>query len=981
MANKKISELDSRASLSLSDLLAVGDPTTGYLYKITITDLKSLTGAGVVSFNGRVGAVSPAEGDYTLTQLGDVIITSPSNGQYLQYNGSNWVNATLDLSGYVTLAGSQTITGTKTFAPAHSNGVNAFVAGGFAASQVKATYGANVNDMTFSVGDGFSVVRIGTTAPAMYAALGLNFYGANLSVYGTYNGTANPPGEIRLAGNYGFGTAAIGAYNTAVSTLTIGNSYNSYQYNQIVYARNMVWMHNDASTQPTYSAAAIMNLQSTTKGFVMPRMTTAQRDAIASPIAGLEIYNSSTNKPNYYNGSTWLEPGAISSITFTAPTGFSVSGSPLTSSGTIGLSFAAGYSLPTSVKQSNWDDAYTFVAAFPSQTGNSGKYLTTDGSALSWATVSSYSLPIATASVLGGVKIGSGVSIDAGGVISVSTNYQAPLNGTGFVKASGTTISYDNSTYLTTASAASTYLALSGGTLTGALAGTSATFSGIINANAQAGTANGSINIESSDPTLRFRVTGGSANKRIYEWRAIAAGGAYDYLQLRIWNDAQSSSTELLKIASTGSVWFSPSGSNDDNQIRISNPSTSYKDLQWRNSDNNKMWIWSKRVASDGDHFAAWYYNGTTYNSAPNLYLKTDGTTLLGTTSGISGGGTLQVNGNVNINGVFQINGTTIGGGGGAGVTGSGTNGYITKWTGASTLGNSAIYESGNYIGIGTTSTTGRVTIAPPNNSTTSSIEFTNSDNAAITAYYSLTFGVDNSNTVGGRIIQFGKGGKGYGNLTAISMLINADNGFVGVGTTSPNRQFVVSNAGTQGLEIANHSGYSSILTYNRSTNAYTNLYLAEGTSNVIIGGAYADNGYKLQVNGAMSMAYGYIFKLTGSTSDILIANTGSTMSITGSMSVSSSVTASAFYESSDIRFKNVLATNPEVNVSGIDVIKFTRKTDSQIRYGYSAQQVQSILPDVVVGENELVVNYIDVHTLKIAALEKEVAELKAKLN
>ena len=55
---------------------------------------------------------------------------------------------------------------------------------------------------------------------------------------------------------------------------------------------------------------------------------------------------------------------------------------------------------------------------------------------------------------------------------------QAALNGTGFVKISGTTISYDNSTYLTTSAAASTYLALSGGTLTGALNGTSATFSG-----------------------------------------------------------------------------------------------------------------------------------------------------------------------------------------------------------------------------------------------------------------------------------------------------------------------------------------------------------------------------------------------------------------------------------------------------------------------------------------------------------------------
>ena len=38
---------------------------------------------------------------------------------------------------------------------------------------------------------------------------------------------------------------------------------------------------------------------------------------------------------------------------------------------------------------------------------------------------STYSLPIATASVLGGVKIGAGVSVDAGGIISVSTNYVA----------------------------------------------------------------------------------------------------------------------------------------------------------------------------------------------------------------------------------------------------------------------------------------------------------------------------------------------------------------------------------------------------------------------------------------------------------------------------------------------------------------------------------------------------------------------------
>jgi hypothetical protein len=53
-------------------------------------------------------------------------------------------------------------------------------------------------------------------------------------------------------------------------------------------------------------ADAILQLDSTTQGFLPPRMTTAQRDAIAAPVpAGLMIYNTSTNKLNFYNGTAW----------------------------------------------------------------------------------------------------------------------------------------------------------------------------------------------------------------------------------------------------------------------------------------------------------------------------------------------------------------------------------------------------------------------------------------------------------------------------------------------------------------------------------------------------------------------------------------------------------------------------------------------------------------------------------------------------
>jgi hypothetical protein len=59
--------------------------------------------------------------------------------------------------------------------------------------------------------------------------------------------------------------------------------------------------------------------------------------------------------------------------------------------------------------------------------------------------------------------------VDNAADIAAALGYtpQAQLNGTGFVKASGTTISYDNSTYLTTAAASSTYQPLLTNPVTG----------------------------------------------------------------------------------------------------------------------------------------------------------------------------------------------------------------------------------------------------------------------------------------------------------------------------------------------------------------------------------------------------------------------------------------------------------------------------------------------------------------------------------
>jgi hypothetical protein len=52
-------------------------------------------------------------------------------------------------------------------------------------------------------------------------------------------------------------------------------------------------------------ASAQLQVDSTNRGFLPPRMTTTQKNAIASPAAGLIVYDSTTNKLCCYNGSTW----------------------------------------------------------------------------------------------------------------------------------------------------------------------------------------------------------------------------------------------------------------------------------------------------------------------------------------------------------------------------------------------------------------------------------------------------------------------------------------------------------------------------------------------------------------------------------------------------------------------------------------------------------------------------------------------------
>jgi len=66
--------------------------------------------------------------------------------------------------------------------------------------------------------------------------------------------------------------------------------------------------------------SAALDISSTNKGILIPRLTNSQRNDISSPAEGLFIFNTTTKKINIYDGNSWLEisSGCITPTTATA---------------------------------------------------------------------------------------------------------------------------------------------------------------------------------------------------------------------------------------------------------------------------------------------------------------------------------------------------------------------------------------------------------------------------------------------------------------------------------------------------------------------------------------------------------------------------------------------------------------------------------------------------------------------------------------
>jgi hypothetical protein len=133
----------------------------------------------------------------------------------------------------------------------------------------------------------------------------------------------------------------------------------------------------DSATAVTSS---MLDIKSTTKGVLWPRMTSTQRAAISSPATGLLVWDSTLLEPCQYSGSAWqcFPPGSTSALG-NLKVVETDSGGLLTGASSLGISLG-GTGQTTANAALN--------ALLPSQTGNANKVLQTDGSNTSWATAS-----------------------------------------------------------------------------------------------------------------------------------------------------------------------------------------------------------------------------------------------------------------------------------------------------------------------------------------------------------------------------------------------------------------------------------------------------------------------------------------------------------------------------------------------------------------------------------------------------------------
>lgn len=233
-----------------------------------------------------------------LNELTDVVISAPSQNDLIIHNGTNFVNTksvdNLERLGINTTADSSNkLAIASDYVLFNNNGTDA---------RIKVNKNSSLNTASYLFQSNWS-------GRAEFGLVGDDNFTLKVSADGsTWNDSLiidNSTGDTAVKQNLDInGNLSAGATNEA-GVVEVKDDSGIVKAKLNANGDNYINGGSLAIGNSAIDTKAILDIQSTTKGVLFPRITTTQRDAISEPTEGLIVYNTTLHKLQCYDGTTW----------------------------------------------------------------------------------------------------------------------------------------------------------------------------------------------------------------------------------------------------------------------------------------------------------------------------------------------------------------------------------------------------------------------------------------------------------------------------------------------------------------------------------------------------------------------------------------------------------------------------------------------------------------------------------------------------